>query len=63
MAERHVHVAWFLCVPVSAHQSSSIRMKPYKIPVTVSSMTFSMKYKSTSVIHLKDDPHTQSDLN
>jgi len=31
-------------------------MKPYKIPVAVSSMTFSMKYKSTSVTHLKDDP-------
>jgi hypothetical protein len=43
-------------VPVSAHQSSFIGMKPYNIPVAVSSMTFSMKYKSTSVIHLKDDP-------
>lgn len=43
-------------VSVPAHQSSFIRIKPYKIPVAVSSMTFSMKYKSTSVIHLKDDP-------
>ena len=43
-------------VPVSVHQSSFIRMQLYKIPVIVCSMTFSMKYKSRSVIHLKGGP-------
>ena len=40
-------------MPLSAHQSSFIRTKPYKISVTISFMTFSTKYKSMSAILLK----------
>lgn len=51
--QKDIYMSCGFGVPLSAHQSSFIRTKPYKIPVTISSMIFSMKYKSMSVILLK----------